>query len=154
MKVFIGGSISIKELDNTVKDELYKLLKSNCEILVGDAYGVDSLIQKYCLENDYKNVTVYTCNRRPRNNVGDFKVKKITPLLGVSGRDFYTEKDKAMSYYCDLGFMIWDGTSQGTLNNIRRLAKYSIKITVYLSDKQQMKHINNYNDYKKFTEER
>lgn len=152
MKVFIGGSISIKELDCTVKSELNKLIESKREILVGDAYGVDSLIQKYFFDNGYRKVTVYTCNRHPRNNIGDFKVKNINPSLGA-GREFYTEKDRAMSYDCDFGFMIWDGKSKGTLANIRRLAKLGVGINVYLSEKRQMKNINNYNDYKKFTEE-
>lgn len=58
-----------------------------------------------------------------------------------------------MSYDCDFGFTIWDGKSKGTLANIRRLAKLGVGINVYLSEKRQMKNINNYNDYKKSTEE-
>lgn len=55
MKVFIGGSISIKYLDQPVKEELNKFLADGFEILVGDTYGVDSLIQKYCFDRGYRN---------------------------------------------------------------------------------------------------
>lgn len=122
MKVFIGGSISIKYLDQPVKDKLNELLENGSEILVGDAYGVDSLIQKYCFDKGYKNVTVYTCNYYPRNNLGSFKTQRIT-AKGVFGREFYTQKDIAMSNDCDNAFMIWDGYSKGTLNNISSLIK-------------------------------
>ena len=47
MKVFIGGSIGIDYLDYTVTDELDKYMSGELEILVGDAYGVDKLVQKY-----------------------------------------------------------------------------------------------------------
>ena len=131
MKIFIGGSISIKQLDSKVKIKLDKLIKENAEILVGDAYGVDSLIQKYCLEKGYKNVTIYTCNYQPRNNWGNFKTKRIFPAQGVFGREFYTQKDIAMSYDCDCAFMIWDGYSKGTLNNIIRLSELNKTVDVY-----------------------
>ena len=153
MKVFIGGSISIKQLDNTVKNELSKLINGNNEILVGDAYGVDSLVQKYYYDKGFRNVTVYTCNRRPRNNIGDFQVKYITPSIGLYGREFYAQKDRAMSYDCNFALMIWDGTSIGTLENIRRLAKYGVSIDIYLSKNNQIIQIKNYNDYKKFKEQ-
>lgn len=118
MKVFIGGSISIKYLDQPVKEALNALLANGSEILIGDAYGVDSLVQKYCFDKGYKNVTIYTCNYQPRNNLGNFKTQRIS-AKGVFGREFYTQKDIAMSNDCDCAFMIWDGISKGTLNNIK-----------------------------------
>lgn len=130
MKIFIGGSISIKQLDSVAKDKLNKLIKENAEILVGDAYGVDSLIQKYCFDKGYKNVTIYTCNYQPRNNLGNFNTKHIT-AKGVFGRDFYAQKDIAMSHDCDYAFMIWDGYSKGTLNNINRLSELNKTIDIY-----------------------
>lgn len=138
MKVFIGGSISIKYLDQPVKEALNTLLENGSEILVGDAYGVDSLIQKYCFDKGYKNVTIYTCNYQPRNNLGSFKTQRIS-AKGVFGREFYTQKDIAMSNDCDYAFMIWDSYSKGTLNNINRLIELGKKVDVYTTTERKIK---------------
>ena len=139
MKVFIGGSISIQYLDQPVKEVLSKLIANGSEILVGDAYGVDSLIQIYCFNNFYRNVTVYTCNYQPRNNLGSFKTKRIVPEKRVYGREFYTQKDIAMSNDCDCAFMIWDEYSKGTLNNINRLSELGKRVEVYSTIKKKIK---------------
>ncbi len=130
MKIFIGGSISIKYLDYKIQAELDKIIKSNAEILVGDAFGIDRLVQNYCYKKSYKNVTVYTSNRLPRNNVGNFKVKYIA-VTGLYGREFYTQKDIAMSNDCDCGIMIWNGKSKGTFANIQRLKDYGKGCKIY-----------------------
>ncbi len=145
MKVFIGGSISIKYLDYAVKDELDKYMNNELEILVGDAYGIDSLVQSYC--KDYELVTVYASNGRARSNIGKWNVRAIE-ANGCYGREFYEQKDKAMTADCDFGFMIWDGTSKGTLANIKRLIECGKGVNVYLSEKRQMKSVNDFDDYK------
>ena len=153
MKVFIGGSIGIKYLDYTVKDELDKYMNGELEVLIGDAYGIDNLVQKYLTENLYRNVTVYASNGRARNNIGLWKVHTIEVPNGVYGREFYTFKDYAMTADCDFGFMVWDGKSQGTLANIRRLLRNSKGVNVYLSEKRQMKSINCFQEYTSLLEE-
>lgn len=152
MKVFIGGSIGINYLEYAVKDELDKYMSGELEILVGDAYGIDSLVQRYLIEHDYDNVTVYASNGRARNNIGGWKVKAIEVPSGVFGRDFYTYKDVAMTAACDFALMIWNGKSQGTLNNILRLINNNKGVNVYLSEKRQMKSVNDFKDYKSLLE--
>lgn len=153
MIVFIGGSISIKYLDYEVQDELDKIINGELEILVGDAYGVDKLVQKYLDENGYRDVTVYASNGCARNNIGIWKVQAIEVPSSVYGREFYTYKDFAMSTDCDFGFMIWDGKSRGTQANILRLINMNKGVFVYLPYQRQMKSINDYKDYKKLMEE-
>lgn len=153
MKVFIGGSIGINYLDRAVKDELDKHMNGELEILIGDAYGIDSLVQKYLNEQDYVNVTIYASNGRVRNNIGGWRIKSIKVPSGVYGRDFYTYKDVAMTAACDFALMVWNGKSQGTLNNILRLINNNKGVNVYLSEKRQMKSVNCYEDYKKLSEE-
>ena len=153
MKVFIGGSISIKYLDYEVQDELDKIMQGELDILIGDAYGVDSLIQKYCYKNGYDNVKIYACNGKARNNIGSWSVEAINVSNNLSGRDFYTQKDIEMSAVCDYGFMIWDGKSKGTFANIKRLNMCGKGGKVYLSNKRKMTDINDLKDFKKFTEE-
>ena len=152
MKVFIGGSISVKYLDCAVTDELDKYMHGDLEILVGDAYGVDSLVQKYLKDNSYDNVTVYASNGHARNNINGWKVKAIEVPSYIHGREFYTQKDIAMTDDCDFAFMVWDGKSQGTLANIKRLLDYGKGVNVYLSEKRQMKSVNDFDDYKNLLE--
>lgn len=152
MKVFLGGSIGINYLDYTVTNELDKYMQGDLEILIGDAYGIDSLVQKYLAEYGYDNVTVYASNGRARNNISGWKVKAIDVPSYIHGREFYTQKDIAMTNDCDFAFMIWNGKSQGTLANIRRLLDYDKGINVYLSEKRQMKSANDIHDYKRLLE--
>ena len=152
MKVFIGGSIGSKYLDYTVKNELDKYMNSKFEILIGDAYGVDCLVQRYLNEHGYGNVTVYASNGRARNTVGGWKVECVDVPSGVYGRDFYTYKDVAMTNACDFALMVWNGKSQGTRNNILRLIHAGKSVTVYLSEKRELKSVNCYIDYKKLWE--
>jgi len=58
-KIFMAGSIAIKELDQKVKNRLENIVSSNYDVLVGDANGVDTAIQKYLEEKRYNNVNVY-----------------------------------------------------------------------------------------------
>jgi len=132
MNVFIGGSISIDYLDNTITDELEKYMNNEFEIFVGDAYGVDKLVQKYLEKNGYNNVIIYASNGRARNNIGHWKVQAIEVPNSVYGREFYTYKDFAMSADCNFGFMIWDGKSRGTHANILRLINMNKSVNVYL----------------------
>lgn len=154
MKVFIGGSISIKYLDYEVKDELDKIMQGELDILVGDAYGVDSLIQKYCYENGYTNVKVYASNGKARNNIGGWNIEAVYVSSDLSGRDFYTQKDVEMSAVCDYGFMIWDGKSKGTLENIKRLVMCGKGCKVYLSAKRRITDINDLKDLKQLNQDK
>ncbi len=153
MKVFIGGSIAIDYLDYNVQDELDKYMQGELEILIGDAYGIDSLVQKYLTENSYENVTVYASNGRARNNIGGWKVQAIDVPSYVHGREFYTQKDMAMTADCDFGFMIWNEESKGTQENILRFVLINKGVNVYLPYRRQMKSINCYNDYKYLLED-
>lgn len=153
MNVFIGGSIGFDYLDYTITNELDKYMNGELEIFVGDAYGVDKLVQKYLHDKGYKNVTVYASNGRARNNIGLWKVKAIQVPSDVYGREFYTYKDFAMSTDCHFSLQIWDGKSKGTHANILRLINMNKGVNVYLPCLRQMKSINDYKDYKKLTEE-
>lgn len=120
--VFVSGSLSVTELSEFAKAHVRSIATSRINVLIGDAYGADKLIQQE-LKNvyDYPFVTVYASNGKARNNIGNYKVKAIDVPTGIYGREFYTYKDVAMSNDCDFGFMLWDSKSNGTLNNIRRL---------------------------------
>ena len=123
-KVFVSGSIAVKEIPDSVKEVLDSHIESGDTFLVGDASGVDSLIQRYLNDKEYSNVIVYHSGSKIRNKINpDWQDKAIYVPKGVSGRDFYTAKDEAMTKDCDEGIAIWDGKSVGTKANIDRLSK-------------------------------
>ncbi len=137
--IFIGGSISIESLDNRVTEALDNIMRQGWNIIVGDAHGVDRLIQIYCHSNNYKRVTIYASNGIVRNNIGDWKIKDIEVPRGIYGRAFYTQKDIAMTTDCDIAFMIWNGKSKGTLANIERAVLYGKRAYAYLTDEKKIK---------------
>ena len=120
--VFISGSLSVTELSDFARAHVRSIVTNRMNVLIGDAYGADKAIQQELYKKyDYPFVTVYASNGKARNNVGNSKIKAVDVPSGIYGREFYTYKDVAMSNDCDFGFMLWDGKSKGTLNNIRRL---------------------------------
>ena len=64
--VFISGSISIQILPQEVKNSIHKIIDNQMKILVGDANGIDSLVQDYCFSLGYFNVTIYSISSMPR----------------------------------------------------------------------------------------
>lgn len=144
-KVFISGTAgfgttAIKELPVPVKELLNETMMFGDEILVGDCQGVDTLVQEYLKEHNYKNVTVYCsgsfcrnclCNDWHINYVG---VPSNVRLETMRGRAFYELKDKAMAKDADRGIAVWDGKSQGTGNNIKNLIASDKHVLVYRTD--------------------
>lgn len=49
MKIFIGGSKTLKALSPCMKRALDSVCKKGCEVLVGDCFGADKLVQRYLL---------------------------------------------------------------------------------------------------------
>lgn len=137
MKVFIAGAKTIKELDSPVKERLDSISKNGFDVLIGDCYGVDASVQKYFSGLNYGHILVYSTGK-PRNNVNNWAVKSIPAPKGLRGFDFFAEKDKAMARDADYGFMIWDGKSKGTLNNIINLVNMDKTVLIYLFNQKKM----------------
>jgi len=131
-KVFISGSRSIRRLDNLVINSLNKIISKGMRILIGDAKGVDRLVQEYLAEKGYFNATVYTVCSSPRNLASSrFLIKRISVSRDLKGRKLHEQKDIIMTKECDYLFVIWDGKSKGSYNNILRGIEYGKKIKVY-----------------------
>lgn len=146
MKVFIAGAREIVRLDKMVTDRLYNIYQNNISVLVGDANGVDKSVQQYFQDVSYKNVEVYAMDGRARNNIGNWKVNGISASSKAKGFDYYAAKDLKMAENADYGFMIWNGKSKGTLNNIINLTRLGKETLVYLSFKKHYYKVTNIND--------
>jgi hypothetical protein len=117
-KVFVSGSRSINKLLDNEIEKLDELINKNYLFLIGDANGVDLLVQQYLNSIDYRKVIIYYSLVIPRNNIGDWNVNRC--LTNKSGREFHTVKDSQMTNDSDCSIVIWDGISKGTKANIDR----------------------------------
>ena len=127
--------MAIKRLSKEVINSIEKIIKQNFQILVGDAVGVDSLVQNYCKNRNYNNITVYSIFDNPRFIASNlFETKKINVNLSIRNkRQQQQEKDKAMTLGSEYSFVIWDSKSKGSYDNIRRGFENDKKVKVYLS---------------------
>lgn len=131
MKIFIAGARNITKLDDNVKSRLLSVYNNKHSVFVGDCYGVDTAVQEFFIKLKYSDVTVFASNGKVRNNIGNWNVENIYVDNSARGFDFYKQKDIAMANSADYGFMIWDGRSRGTLNNIVNLVNQNKKVLVY-----------------------
>ncbi len=134
-KVFFSGSIDIKILPNAIKKSIDEIKKiDNYQIIIGDALGVDILIQKYCKEINFSNVLVYSIYDEPRHIVDGFLSKKIDiPKKIKLERKKQTFKDEAMTNDSDISFVIWNEKSKGSFQNIIRAFDKNKKVRVFSS---------------------
>jgi len=143
MNVFIAGARAISVLDKPVQDRLNNIYRKGYTVLVGDAAGVDSAVQKYFSKLDYRNVFVYASEGKARNNHGSWEVRGIDVPDRLRGFNYYAVKDKAMADDADYGYMIWNGESKGTLNNVVNLLKQDKNSLVYLTSEGLSYNIEN-----------
>lgn len=134
-KVFISGSISIKQIPQKVIQSLQNIQRSGLEVLVGDADGIDKKIQDYFMKNNYGNICVYSIYSPPRNLSSPTfrkKIIKVTEDLKKE-RERQTLKDKAMTEDSDYSLVVWDGKSKGSHKNILRALALKKKVKIYLT---------------------
>lgn len=131
LKIFIAGPRAINELDENVNKKLNSICEKGYDVLVGDADGIDSSIQKFLNDRKYKNVKVFASRGIARNNYGDWQIENVVVSENVKGFDFYATKDLSMAKSADIGFMIWNGKSKGTFNNIINLLNLNKEVILY-----------------------
>lgn len=143
LTIFIGGAREIKVLPEEVKNRLNNIYNKNYSIVIGDASGVDKVVQQYFYNYKYNNIKIFASNGNARNNIGNWEVENIKVSTKLKGFDFYKEKDLAMAKVSDIGFMIWNCKSRGTLNNMINLLNLNKKLIVYFTVINSLKKINN-----------
>ena len=134
--VFISGSIAIKKLPSQVEQSIQTMIDKHMTILVGDAPGIDTLVQDMCDRQQYLNVIVYTITSSPRYKANkDFQEKSIFVDQQIKKeRERQTYKDKAMSQDSTFSLVIWDGASKGSYANILRALASQKKVKVFYQD--------------------
>jgi len=135
--VFLSGSRKISRLNDMIRMRIERMLDQGFSIVVGDANGADKAIQNYLAKANYGNVKIFCAGSSCRNNIGEWDVKNIEVDPKLKGRDFYTQKDKAMALEADYGFVLWDGKSVGSVNNIVELLKRQKSVVAYFAPKKE-----------------
>lgn len=126
MKIFIAGSMTISYLDCYVIEKLNNIIRNENEIIIGNAKGIDRLVVNFLKIKNYNFYKIYQPNKLE-------KYKKA---------DFY-KIDKNMSEIANVGFMIWDGKSAGTLNNIKNLLRLNKKVCVFIQPERKFYYLKN-----------
>ena len=141
--VFIAGSINVKHLHPKVQARMMNIIVSDYTVLVGDADGVDTAIQQFLHENGARNATVYCTGGKPRNNVGNWPVHGVTSYHPKGSRAYFTAKDIEMAEAADVGLMIRDAKSTGTLSNVVELLSRKRNSLVFLDKEKQFHKVSN-----------
>ncbi len=131
--VFIGGSRRIARLDEDIRSRADNIIRQKMRVLIGDANGADKAMQQYFVNSRYDNVVVYCMGEHCRNNLGNWPIRHIMSEHSEMDFAYYSTKDLEMAKEASYGFMIWDGKSKGTLNNVLNLLQQQKKVLVYFS---------------------
>jgi len=118
VKVVLGGSRHLEYVPQEVGERLTEWMEASCEFLVGDAPGTDRAFQLFLKSKKFPAVTVYTSADEIRNNLGNWQVEKVESGLKSKSNAVHAFKDRKMSQIADIGLMIWDCQSAGTLSNV------------------------------------
>lgn len=130
--IFISGSRAINQLNSLNEDFIENCILKDKKILIWDADGVDFLVQEYLFKKKYTNVTVFTVNKKPRNNVWNFEVNYCDIPEWTFPKDVFRIKDEEMRKICNEGYVIWDWESKGSENNIKDLLKKGKQVTIFI----------------------
>lgn len=150
MKIFIAGPRVINELNIDILSKLNSICKNAYEILIGDATGIDSAIQRYLSNINYKKVSVYSSNGIVRNNIGNWETVSVPVKPNTKGFEFYVQKDIQMAKNADAGLMIWNGESRGTFNDIINLLDLNKTVLMYLTSTQKFYTFTTRLDFERF----
>lgn len=146
IKVFIGGSRFISRLNNKVSERLNNIITNGYQILIGDAIGTDRAVQEYLHKMNYSKVLVFCSGEYCRNNLGRWEVVNVNVSSKLQGNKFYMVKDAHMAELADYGFMLWDGKSTGTINNIFNLISAGKKALLYYAPEERFYTISKSDD--------
>lgn len=146
-KVFVGGSRRISRLNEQLRKRLDQIIQRKLQVLLGDANGADKAVQSHLAERGYQSVQVFCSGGDCRNNLGPWEVKSVRPPHNRRDFEYFTAKDAAMAQEADVGFMLWDGQSSGTVVNAARLIAAGKPVVVYIAPEKEFRTLKSQSDF-------
>ncbi len=145
-KVVFGGSRKLGKLNQTIREHIDDIVAKRYLVLIGDANGADRAMQEYLAQKSYPHVLVFCAGSTCRNNIGKWEIRFVPSNRTNKDFQHYVIRDKQMANEADYGFMIWDGKSKGTLNQIINLIELDKPVLVYFSPKKRSFSIKSVHD--------
>jgi hypothetical protein len=152
MKIVLGGSRHLEFIPNEIADRLLEWMESSSEFLVGDAPGTDRAFQMFLKSKKYAAVTVYTSADEIRNNLGNWEVERVESGLKSKSSAVHAFKDRKMSQIADIGLMIWDCKSAGTLSNLIDLIGQGKNCYIWVAPDSDLYQFDNSSSLEKWME--
>jgi hypothetical protein len=146
-KVFIGGSRKITRLSEQLMKRLDQIVIKKLRVLIGDANGADKIVQAFFAERGYRNVQIFCSAGHCRNNLGKWEIKSVIPPHTRRDFEFFTAKDAVMAQEADVGLMLWDGQSSGTVVNAARLVAAGKPVVVYIAAQREFQTVKSRTDF-------
>ena len=153
MKIILGGSRHLEFIPDEIAERLLEWMQSSSEFLVGDAPGTDRAFQVFLSSKKWPSVTVYTSADGIRNNLGNWQVEKVESGLKSKSNAVHAFKDRKMSKVADVGLMIWDCRSAGTLSNVIDLLSQGKNCFIWVAPESDLYQFENYPSLEKWMEE-
>jgi hypothetical protein len=146
--IFLSGSRKLSRLNEAARVRLQNMIDQEFHIIIGDANGADKALQQFFADQNYRNVTVYCSGDKCRNNVGQWETNNVAVDRSLKGRAFYTVKDREMAQTADIGMVLWDGKSEGSVNNMIEMTEQKKPVVVYVSPQKSFVNIKTTDDTK------
>jgi hypothetical protein len=125
------------------------MVEKRLSVVIGDANGADKAVQRYLSSRRYDLVEIFCAGETPRNNIGDWRLRRVQPPRDTLDFDYYASKDRQMARAAAVGLLIWDGESQGTLMNVLRLVTLHKIAVVYVGPRKAFFSIRSRGDFDK-----
>jgi hypothetical protein len=150
MRIVLGGSRHLEFIPKEIADRLFEWMANSTEFLIGDAPGTDRAFQKFLHSKNYLTVTIYSSADEIRNNLGNWQVEKVESGLKSKSNAVHAFKDRKMSRLADIGLMIWDSQSAGTLSNVIDLVDQQKECYMWLAAESELCRFDNLKSLDKF----
>jgi hypothetical protein len=150
MKIVLGGSRHLEFIPREIAERLLEWMESSSEFLVGDAPGTDRAFQVFLSSKKYTAVNVFTSADETRNNLGNWHTVKVESGLKSKSNAVHAFKDRKMTQIADIGIMIWDSESAGTLSNVIDLVEQEKECYLWLASESELCRFDNLNSLEKF----
>ena len=150
MKIVLGGSRHLEYIPSEIKERLTEWQESSAEFLVGDAPGTDRAFQQFLKECKIGSVVVYTSADEIRNNLGQWPTRRVESGLKSKSSAVHAFKDREMTKEADLGVMIWDCKSAGTLSNAIDLVRQGKDCLIYVAPESELCRFDHFKDLEKW----
>lgn len=145
--VFISGSSKMQDkeggyyrekLGKPVIDYLDSVIDKKADILVGDCFGADTMVQNYLKDKGYDKVHIYVTGEEVRNNADKdgslgWKIHNIDgSQYEKDSKEWHAVKDEAMTNDAKEGMsIILDEGAKATRRNIDRLHSQGKESKIY-----------------------